>query len=291
MLPSGGKNVNSPIVPPIHPMSSPPSPFDGIYRQCVEEIYAYWNPDMQREIAAHNAGWEVGQFDFRHYLSRSLIRFRRVYAWLSETKAATVCDIGGHWGILPLALQRLGYRAAMTERRNLYSQAFNPLFDYLAKQGVEILDADPFEDNLSMRRSFDAVTAMAVLEHYPHSLRVFFENVKNLSSPQGRIYLEVPNIAYWPKRLNFFFRGVTPLTPIETIYRSSVPFIGHHHEFTMDELKTLAKLAGLRVVQEDYFDYSSDPLPWWRILVKPYRAVPLVFPSTKEILAVVCERS
>ena len=72
------------------------------------------------------------------------------------------------------------------------------------------------------------------------------QNMALLMNTSGRLYLEVPNIAYLPKRFTFMLTGKSPLTPIDQIYYSQTPFIGHHHEYTMEELKILARLSNLK---------------------------------------------
>ncbi len=133
----------------------------------------------------------------------------------------------------------------------------------------------------------DAVTAMAVIEHYPHSLRPFLGNVKGLLGAGGIVHIEVPNIAYWPKRVAFLL-GRTPLADARMIYESAIPFVGHHHEYTMDELRAIAGLAGLEVLREDQYNYSLQP-SWERRLRRPVETLAFAFvPSTRECLSVTC---
>ena len=264
--------------------------FRGLYDKRLKQVYAYWSPRMQDEIGSHCAGWRTGRFDFGVYLSRSVIRFHRAYRALAVSGCRTVCDVGGMWGLLPLVLRDLGYDVCMTEVRSYYSSSFDPLFSFIEKEGVEIRDYDPFGDEARLDRTFDGVLAMAILEHFPHSLKGFMSNVKRLMPTDGMLYLEVPNIAFWPKRFALL-RGASPLTPIEEIYESEVPFIGHHHEFTMGELRILARYAGLEIVAEDYYNYSADATIA-ATLRDPLRTiVPALVKTARECLAVVCRKN
>ena len=265
------------------------SGFEERYKACLREVTEYVTPAMLEEIASHCAGWHPARFDFRAYLSRSVVRFHRAYLAVREAGARTVCDVGGFWGVFPLVLRDLGLDVTMTEARGYYSSAFDPLFSFLESRGVEVLDHDPFASEGGLGRRFDAVTVLAVLEHYPHSLRRFMTNVRAMMEPSGILYVEVPNIAYWPKRVAFLRHGVSPLPPIEEIWESEVPFIGHHHEFTMAELKAVARLAGLSVVREDYYNYTVADFPVAATLRRPWlHLVPALVPRTRECLAVVC---
>jgi SAM-dependent methyltransferase len=179
----------------------------------------------------------------------------------------------------------------MTEAKTYYSRAFDPLFSFIEQQDVEILDYEPFSPDADLSRTFDGVTAMAVLEHFPHSPRLFMDNVRSLVETGGVVYLEVPNIAFWPKRLRFLLHGSSPLTPLEEIYDSEIPFIGHHHEYTLGELRALTRLSCLEIVEEQQYNYSEDLFPFGKALRRPWiYLVPPLVRSTRECLAVTCRK-
>lgn len=259
--------------------------FRRTYLGSVADVLRFWTPQMQAEIARHNQGWRT--LDFGGYLRQSELRY-----WVAANALRragplrSLCDVGGFFGAFPLTMRRLGVEVAMTEALGYYSDSFAPLFAYLRQQGIDIIDHDPFEHDPTVDRRFDAVTAMAVIEHYPHSHRRFLEFMRSISAPGGHLYLEVPNIAYWPRRWALL-RGRSPLSSIEEVYESAVPFIGHHHEFTLDELHRLARLAGLRVVGEEHFNYSFVG-PWIKRFVSdPLLTLMSTRPSMRECLAVV----
>ena len=244
---------------------------------------------MQAEISRHNQGWCT--LDFGGYLRQSELRYWFASSALRRAgPLRSLCDVGGFFGAFPLTMRRLGVDVAMTEALGYYSDTFSPLFAFLRKEGVEIIDHDPFEQDYDIERSFDAVTAMAVIEHYPHSHRRFLGFMRSIAAPGGHLFLEVPNIAYWPRRWALL-RGRTPLSSIEDIYESAVPFIGHHHEFTMNELHRLAALADMRVVSQEQFNYSFVG-PWIKRLISdPLLTLMSHRPSMRECLAVVLTSS
>jgi SAM-dependent methyltransferase len=257
------------------------------YEDAVQSIWGFWSPAMQEEMAAHNVGWSLPQTDFRLYLDASAVRYHLAYRALTAADGArSVCDVGGFWGAFPLTLRALGYEVTMTEALQYYSQRFDGLFAFLREAGIEILDLDPFVPGARIDRRFDFVSAMAVLEHFPHSLRDFMANVTGMMAPAGQLYIEVPNIAFWPKRMAML-RGLTPLVPIGDIYDSRVPFIGHHHEFTADELRTLGSRAGLVPLREHFYNYSPHVRPGiWTALRHPLWSLAFaVRKQTREVIA------
>ncbi|HEV2473110.1 MAG TPA: class I SAM-dependent methyltransferase [Chthonomonadales bacterium] len=259
--------------------------FTAAYQESVAQVVRFWTPEMQTEIASHNIAWAPGKFDFHAYLRASVQRYHRAYSALAG-RSGPVCDVGGFWGVFPLTLRRLGYSVTMTEAMEYYGRSFDPLFEYLAQQDVTISDYDPFTAADGLPGKFDAIFIMAVLEHYPHSLERFMRNVQSGLSEGGLLYVEVPNIAYWPKRIQLL-RGRTPCVTIGDIYHSRVPFTGHHHEFTMQELRELARMAGLRVTREEYYNYSGSGIR--ALLSTPVTALAGRFsPSSREVLAVAC---
>ena len=267
--------------------------FDGIYQQCVETVFQHWTSEMQTELARHCFAWRPETFDFRNYLQLSSIRFYKAYQSLAQTSdARRLCDVGGFWGVFPMTLKALGFDVTMTESLQYYGSGFTSLFETIRSSGVTLYDFDPFNPHANLEDKFDMVTVMAVLEHYPHSLKSFMENVIGLLEPDGRIYIEVPNLAYWPKRIGLL-RGQTPQAQISDIFHSEVPFIGHHHEFTISELRQLAELSGLRIISEEAYNYSDADRPSWkRWLRSPIQSLAFSFsPHSRECLSILCERS
>lgn len=264
--------------------------FDQIYQKVVEDIYSYWTPEMQQEISTHCYGWRLSNFNFNNYLRASSIRYYKAYNGIALLgKDLKICDIGSFFGAFPVMLRALGYDVTITEALNYYSKAFDPLFQYISEQGISIIAYDPFENGVKLTEHYDFITVMAVLEHYPHSLKIFMDNIKSLLRDKGILYIEVPNIAYWPNRIKLLF-GKSPLSDIKDIYHSKIPYIGHHHEFTMLELKELLTMSGLIVISEDYFNYSWKLSSLKNIIRNPLQGLAnFIKKDTREILALACK--
>jgi 2-polyprenyl-3-methyl-5-hydroxy-6-metoxy-1,4-benzoquinol methylase len=272
--------------------------FASVYLQTLLDLSALWNADMQSEIAQHNIGWVPGRTDFEGYLRCSLVRYEYAMTAIKSVGATSVCDVGGFLGVFPVTLSRLGFDVAMTESPRYYSHAFDAAFERIAAEGVTIIDVDLFNETAGDRqKGFDVVTLMAVLEHYPHSLRTALNNVVQLLSPRGHLYVETPNIAYWPKRWNML-HGQSPLVPATDIFDSAVPFIGHHHEFAPDELEELLRRAGFEPLRQWLFNYSRPRVDTWQKLAWRIRPAgwgenieDLIFrwwPRTRECVSLLC---
>ena len=201
-----------------------------------------------------------------------------------------MCDVGGFWGVWPVTARKLGFEVAMTETLRFYGESFTPLFEQIEKSGVTIFEYDPFESGSVLPRQFDLVTVMAVLEHYPHSLKTLIENIKRMVAEDGRLYFEAPNIAYWPKRTGLL-RGETPLAQLADIYCSEEPFIGHHHEFTLAEMRDLARLSGLKIITEDFYNYTLAGANKLKLLIRhPVMSLALMLSKTsRECITALCE--
>jgi len=269
------------------------SDFERAYLSAVEDILktSRWSPELQREFSRHCVGWSPERFDFGEYLRKSLRRYQVAIAALDRAGGlGRICDVGGFFGAFPLALARLGHDVSMTEALRYYSKAFHPLFDYLRDEGVKIIDWDPFERALGTDHGrFNTVTLMAVLEHYPHSPEPLLRNLRSIMSDRSSLWVEVPNIAFWTRRVNLL-RGRTPLVPIADKWNSATPFIGHHHEYTMDELERLVTLAGLPIRQRGSFNYSLAGSLVRRMLTNPVQTLATsVLPGARECLYVVCD--
>jgi 2-polyprenyl-3-methyl-5-hydroxy-6-metoxy-1,4-benzoquinol methylase len=264
--------------------------FNKIYQKILEDIYKYWTSQMQKEMALHCINWGPDRFNMKTYLQASAIRYYIAFRCFAEQESyQSLCDVGGFWGVFPITLKKFGFEVTLTESLRYYGAAFSGLFNFIAEQGVNIVDYDPFQTTPFPDR-YDAVTVMAVLEHYPHSLKVLMKNLTSMMRPEGSLFIEVPNIAYWPKRWNLLL-GKSPLTPLQDIYKSETPYIGHHHEFTISELRTLVELSDLTVQKEFFITYSSSRNPLKRIFYKPAETIiQWVWPETREVLAVLCKK-
>ena len=271
------------------------SAFGAVYREAVRDLAPFLTPDRLEVIARHNPGWRPERFDAVAYLETSEARYAAALAVFERNggqaagEELRVLDVGGFMGPLPLALVRLGARVTLSEHYDYYDGAFDELRDYLIGQGVEVWDLDLSEalDSQPDDR-FDLVLAMAILEHLPSSPRPLLLNARGLLAEAGRLVVDVPNIAYWPKRVGLL-RGISPLPAMADVYHAEAPFTGHHHEYTVAELTQVLTWSGLAVEEVVTLNYTPWPDgPFWRRIAAdwPRRR----FASLREVLLACASR-
>lgn len=228
------------------------------YRQAVGEIVGLIPPDLSA-IAKHNLGWGSGGFE--KYLRDSEVRYIRALRAIRGAGGNRILDVGGFLAAFPLALQRCGFQVSIAEKFGYYGGALDPIANSLRRNGIEVIDADFTDDSTDLaevHERFDCATCMAVAEHLAHTPRPLLENIRSALRPSGHLVFEVPNLAFWPRRFSFFFRGNTVLSPIEHVYHSAIPFTGHHREYTLADARYVINEADFSIVSEETFNYSID---------------------------------
>lgn len=258
------------------------------YRQAVGEIVELIPTDLSA-IAKHNLGWASGGFD--QYLRDSEARYGRALRAIRGAGGNRILDVGGFLAAFPLALQRCGYQVAIAEKFGYYGGALDGIADCLRRNGIEVIDIDFTEagaDLAAVHERFDCATCMAVAEHLAHTPRPLLENIRSALRPGGGLVFEVPNIAFWPRRFSFFFRGNTVLSPIEHVYHSAIPFTGHHREYTLADARYVVGEAGFSIVAEQTFNYSIDTTKPMQVL----KYLPaLTFKEWAELILLDCRKS
>lgn len=270
--------------------------FRKAYQAAADEILPMITPEIQDRMARHNPQWRSETLDFGNYIRASWIRYWTAFKGLNRLEPpilqADICDVGGFLGIFPLTLRKMGFQSvAMTEALTYYDGCLDQIIKKLESGGVRVIDFDPFSENSSPVRKADFITCMAILEHYPHSPRQFMNQVRSMAREGGLIHIEIPNMAYFPKRMALLL-GRTPLVPIEDFYNAEIPFTGHHHEYTAREIRDLARLSGLEEISLESYTYSLTDLESPRFILRH----PLLylsqkfFPNTREVLAILSRK-
>lgn len=264
--------------------------FSAAYKDVVNEIMALMPNDLSA-IAKHNIGWRSGNFDPKQYLLGSEIRYLRVLPILLSSNSERILDVGGFMAAFPLTLKRLGFKVAIAEKFGYYDHALDAIAEHLKINGIEVIDMDftePGNDLNGLSSQYDAVTCMAVAEHLAHTPKHLLDNIGECLKPGGVFIFEVPNLAFWPRRFSFFFKGNSVLSPIAEVYHSAIPFTGHHREYTLNDARYVVNEAGFGIASEQTFNYSINT---GNLLERIKYAPALLFKEWAEIILLDCRKA
>jgi 2-polyprenyl-3-methyl-5-hydroxy-6-metoxy-1,4-benzoquinol methylase len=243
-------------------MSVDVAAFRLAYRLAVTAVLPFFDRERLAKVGIHNPGWHPDRFDVGAYLRASEDRYAhvlRLYARCGGRPRPRVLEVGGFFGAFPLALARLGLAVTLSEKYAYYYGAFDDLRDFLEGEGIDVWDEDLTEALDPPRpERFDLVTSLALLEHLASTPRPLMDNLRDLLADDGALLIEVPNIAYWPKRLKALLgESVHPL--LRDVYDAAIPFTGHHREYTAAELRELIGWSGLEVRELTAYNYTPEP--------------------------------
>ncbi len=242
------------------------------YPACVAQAYPLEFPAAQRStetvlqatkgvdtslLARHSPG--LRDFDWPAYLNCSLVRVAQTAAAIRRHCGPTVrvLDFGSYFGNFTLALRELGHRVDAIDSYRTYEPALATVVAELQASGAQVYDFASVGYGLETipSDSYDAVLAMGVLEHVPHTPRLLLETLNRVLKPGGILVMDTPNLAYAYRRQQLA-RGETIFCPIALQYFTEVPFEGHHREYTMDEVRWMVQQLQHTDIVVDTYDYS-----------------------------------
>ena len=190
---------------------------------------------------------DIEQSGFLGKLRKMLLVFeeeRKETAIRNFIKTDKYLDIGCGGGGLLISLNKrykFGYgvdlspKVLSAAKRNIKEQKI---------RNVVIKKAD-IEDGLPFKNmTFDAVTFLAVLEHLFDPIAALRETYRVMKKG-GILYLEVPNVAWLPRRISLLL-GKRPRTSFASGWEGS-----HLQYFTYSELENLLKTVGYKIVKRD----------------------------------------
>jgi 2-polyprenyl-3-methyl-5-hydroxy-6-metoxy-1,4-benzoquinol methylase len=183
------------------------------------------------------------------YYLRSRRRYRDtfslVYPFLREGDR-DVLDLGGwEMGVMSAPLARSVRSVSISAPAENLEQRF----------GIHVDTFDIMGDDFPLEgKRYDIVFFMEILEHLPPPTDLVMNRLHDLLKPGGRLVLSVPNLAFWQKRLKFFFLGRSPLK----LGDQRDPFGGYHHirTYTHAECVTLLRRHGFRVLKSRAGNYQ-----------------------------------
>jgi hypothetical protein len=237
-----------------------PTRFAHVYRQSVRDAMRFITRECQIVIARHDLSLHPDRRDLAVYLQASERRYLELVGMCNRHIRLSAADVnalevGGFLGAYPLTLARLGLPATLVEHYGYYDGAFDELAAFLDSEGVKIWDADFTQPVAHIPDRFTLISNMAMLEHLASSPKALMDNIRSCIDERGLLIVEIPNVAYWPNRLEAL-RGKSIHQPLDLVYASAPPYLGHHREYTVGELGELLAWSGFVSRDVKLFNYS-----------------------------------
>lgn len=218
------------------------------------DLLPTYDPTRMDKEAGYGSAAYVGS-----YLRASSIRVFHLARMLQEMgiTRGRILDLGSYLGTFALPLGRLGFEVTAFDRYTAFNGGIDGYVEAMREAGVELIysSVETELDDLARLGQFDAVISMAVIEHIPHTPRLFLENLASHVRPGGILALDTPNhVRYWNRKA--MAAGESVHQSIEHQYRSAIPFGGHHREYTMKELVWMMRQIGATDIHSRFFDYN-----------------------------------
>ncbi len=157
-----------------------------------------------------------------------------------------VLDIGTGLGVVPETLLRLGYQVvcvdvAMSESGK---EPLQRLVDLGAEGHFAMVGEQPIPISDS---SIDIVFAGDVIEHLPKTPKWFLQELSRVVKSGGWVILTTPNAVRLPVRIKvpLGFSNWPPVSDYINNPAGQTHHLGHHHEYTRDELYQILTAVGL----------------------------------------------
>lgn len=219
--------------------------------------------------------------DFVDYLRCSQARMVRAANAVRRHGAGSgrVLDYGAYFGNFALMFADLGFAVDAVDAYATYAPSLDPALDLLRSNGVSIHDFGAVGRDLHAlpEGSYDVVLCMGVVEHIPHTPRTLLEPLARVLKPGGLLIMDTPNLAQLSNRQKLA-KGESVMTPLPIQYHASIPFEGHHREYTVGEMVWMTQELGHQVLSVELFNYSvyghqalagRDVANHWRTVATP----------------------
>jgi len=198
-------------------------------------------------------------FDWANYLRCSTVRMAHAAGALRRRGIAggRLLDYGSYFGNTALMFRALGFDVHAVDAYDDYRGLLDGPEALLRESGVLVRSfADVGADLHSLAAdTFDVIVCLGVIEHIPHTPRLFVEGLNRVLRRGGVLLLDTPNLAYLYKRRQLE-RGESVWPPLSAQYYTEPPYEGHHREYTADELVWIVSQIGHVDAELELYNYS-----------------------------------
>jgi SAM-dependent methyltransferase len=231
-----------------------PELFPPAWRAVESALAAVAHSDLST-LARHSPA--LAGYDWSAYLRCSVVRMIRAAAALRRRGVASgrLLDYGSYFGNFALMCRALGFDVVAADAYRAYGSAFDGIRRLLDEAGVQIVDFADERNDSTDPASFDAVVALGVIEHVPHTPKPVLEFLHRVLKPGGVLILDTPNLGYLYTRERLA-RGESIFPAIQQQFYTELPFEGHHREYVPDEVRWMLGAIGQRDIEIETFNYS-----------------------------------
>lgn len=230
------------------------------------------------EHSYQNVFFAVHQRDPRPELGQALDRRLTFYLQMLVDaglmgNGSVLVDLGAGMSLFGPIASQLGLKVALVDDfgggggveiadRDV---SLRPLSVFRQKFDIDIFEQDLLTDPLPFSDgSVDAVTCFHSLEHWHHSPKHLFREIRRVLRSGGYLFIATPNAVNLRKRGSVLF-GRTNHCALTEWYKSDLEFRGHVREPVVDDLKNLVIWNQFRVVAvhgRNFIGAETTALPW-----------------------------
>ncbi len=227
---------------------------DFYHRSKLLDIFNY------EALSAQLKNAEYGDANYyKTYLKQSIIRVYHLVKSLHKfgVTGGKLLEVGSLLGNFAASLSKLGFDVTVIDRYAEMGDPFQVFVKDLRMKDIRVLETkndDEYKD-IARLEMFDIVIAMAVIEHIPHTPKGFLESLVNKIKPGGLLALDTPNLTRYWHRVNIN-NDLTVFQNLDKHFNTSIPYGGHHREFTGKELVWMMEEIGCSDVLLKRFDYN-----------------------------------
>lgn len=232
---------------------------ENVYAEACKFLDTYITEETSRKIAEYNNDGEKRElFDYKTYIKKSFIRYKRILLSNLEEKSNWL-EIGALFPVLPITLSMLGFKVTVLEEYSFYPEEIQEMYKIIAnKYNIEFKNINfTYQDSITLDKQYKYVSLMGVIEHLPYTPKFLLTNIYNNLETEGSFFMDVPNI-YYAYKIKRFILGQHIQTPIDEIYNSEIPYVGHHREYCIEDVKYILKKSNIKIERIELFNYSLD---------------------------------
>lgn len=189
--------------------------------------------------------------ELRKMQTEDIERVLKHILWVYK-KNARILDIGGGIGLFSLGCALMGMEVYLLDdfRDFINIRIGESILNLHKKFGVNVIKEDALKVDLLKifePESIDVVTLFDVVEHFHHSPRDLFHQIRKVMKKGGKFIIGVPNSIDIFNRIKMIL-GISPEAKFEEWYYNK-EFRGHIREMTISELIKIARDLGFRKIK------------------------------------------